>query len=323
MTILEPTANNRNLSLVALCGGVGGARLVRALDRLLPTASITAIVNVGDDEKRYGVHVAADIDTVLYTLSDIVGPHGWGIDGDTTTMMTTLNKLGVDTAFHLGDRDFAHCLWRTNRLSEGSSLSATTTHLATTLGVRPKVLPATDDPVATAVQIADGSWLTFQEYFVERGHRDEVRTLRYDGADVATAAPGVIDAIVNADAVIIAPSNPPLSIWPILAIPGIKHSLETHDRVIAVSPLFSGTALKGPARQVLESLGLGSGTASILAAYDALIDYLIIDDGDSADTQLSSARTVVEAVDTRLTPVDRAQDLVATITRLIGETNAN
>ncbi|VAV92114.1 Lactyl (2) diphospho-(5')guanosine:7,8-didemethyl-8-hydroxy-5-deazariboflavin 2-phospho-L-lactate transferase, partial [hydrothermal vent metagenome] len=160
-------------------------------------------------------------------------------------------------------------------------------------------------------------------YFVERGHRDEVRTLRYDGADVATAAPGVIDAIANADAVIIAPSNPPLSIWPILAIPGIRHSLETHDRVIAVSPLFSGTALKGPARQVLESLGLGSGTASILAAYDALIDYLIIDAGDSADTQLSNARTVVEAVDTRLTPVDRAQDLVATITRLIGETNAN
>jgi LPPG:FO 2-phospho-L-lactate transferase len=322
MAILEPTAKNRNLSLVALCGGVGGARLMRALDELIPWAALTAVVNVGDDETRYGVHVAADIDTVLYTLADIVGPHGWGIDGDATTIMNTLSRLGVDTTFQLGDRDFAHCLWRTHQLAVGSPLSATTSRLAATLGVRPVVLPVSDDPIATAVQIADGSWLSFQQYFVERGHRDEVRALRYDGADTAVAAPGVLDAIAGADAVIVAPSNPPLSIWPMLAIPGIRSAVEVHRCVIAVSPLFSGKALKGPAEQVLLSLGMGSGTQSILAAYDSLVDYLIVDSSDSTDVALSSTDVTIEAADTRLTPVGRAHDLVTTIARLAGGSDA-
>ena len=322
MAILEPTAENRNLSLVALCGGVGGARLMRALDQLIPWAALTAVINVGDDETRYGVYVAADIDTVIYTLADIVGSRGWGIDGDATTIMNTLSRLGVDTTFHLGDRDFAHCLWRTQQLTEGSPLSVTASRLATALGVRPAVLPASDDPIATTVQIADGSWLGFQQYFVERAHRDEVRALRYDGADAAVAAPGVLDAIVEADAVIVAPSNPPLSIWPMLAIPNIRSAIEAHRCVIAVSPLFSGKALKGPAEQVLRSLGMGSGTDSILAAYDSLLDYLIVDSSDSADVTLSSTDVAITAVDTRLTPVGRAYDLIATIVRLAGDSDA-
>jgi LPPG:FO 2-phospho-L-lactate transferase len=322
VAILEPTANNRNLSLVALCGGVGGARLVRALDSLIPTAKTTAVVNIGDDESRYGVHVSADTDTVLYTLAGIMGPHGWGIDGDTTTIMTTLSRLGLDTTFQLGDQDFAHCLWRTIRLEQGMPLSATTAALALSLGIRPTILPATDDPIATSVQIADGSWLTFQEYFVERGHRDEVRSLRYEGADDAVAAPGVLEAIREADAVVIAPSNPPLSVWPILAVSSIRQAVEAHRRVIAVSPLFSGKALKGPAEHVLHSLGMGSGTQSILNAYDGLIDHLIVDTGDSADTLLSNPDVTVVAVDTRLDPVDRAQDLVAMIVGLSGGNDA-
>lgn len=296
--------------------------MVRALDTLLPTAKITAVVNVGDDEMRYGVHVAADTDTVLYTLAGIVGPHGWGINGDTTTIMDTLSLLGLDTTFQLGDRDFAHCLWRTIKLEQGMPLSTTTAGLSRSLGVRPTILPATDDPIATSVQIADGSWLTFQEYFVERGHRDEVRSLRYEGADSAVAAPGVLDAIRLADAVIIAPSNPPLSVWPILAVSSVRQAVETHRRVIAVSPLFAGKALKGPAEQVLHSLGMGGGTRSILTAYEGLIDHLIVDTGDSADTLLSSADVTVASVDTRLDPVHRARDLVAMIQGLSGGNDA-
>ena len=323
MDILGPMADIRNLSLVALCGGVGGARLVNAVDKLLPTANLVAVVNVGDDEPRYGVHVAADLDTVLYTLAGVAGPHGWGIDGDTTTVMDTLSRLGVDTTFHIGDRDFAHCLWRSNQLAAGASLSSVTSKLASTLGVRPTVRPASDDVLSTWVQIDGITWISFQEYFVDRHHRDRVTALDFRGAADASPAPGVLDSISRADAIVIAPSNPPLSIWPMLAMPALRNAVEAHPCVIAISPLFAGAALKGPAANVLESLGVGSGTSSILAAYEAVIDYLIVDTEDAADVALSNEGVQVSVCETHLTPIGEATELVEHLSDIVRGNHAD
>jgi len=261
---------------------------------------LTVVVNVGDDDYMYGAYVAADLDTVTYTLAGMEGPRGWGLDGDTFNVMEALSARGVDTAFQLGDRDLATCLIRTEAIRRGHSLSEVTARIALSLGVEPQVVPATDDEVRTMVQCGDGSWLSFQEYFVHRHHQDEVTALRYDGIGAAHPAPGVVESITAADVVVIAPSNPALSIWPILNIPGIRAALAATKRVVAVSPLFGGKALKGPADRVLASLGLPSGTAGILQAYSGLLDILVIDSQDEADEALSTPETAIVATNTRI-----------------------
>ena len=291
-----------------LSGGVGGARLARGLAAVVPAAQTSVIVNVGDDENLYGVRVSADLDTVLYTLAGIEGPHGWGISGDTFTVMGHLAARGVDTTFRLGDRDLATCLIRTAALASGEALSAVTATLAASFGIGLTLLPATDDPVATRVGTDDG-WLSFQEYFVRRSHQDDVRSLDF-GADASTPGPGVIDAIEAADLVIIAPSNPPLSIWPILAVPGIGPAMaaaRTRVPVVAVSPLFGGRALKGPADRVMRSLGLPDGNAGVAAAYAGLVSHLVVDEGDAADaTALGRNGLTVLAMDTHVGDADAA-----------------
>jgi LPPG:FO 2-phospho-L-lactate transferase len=246
------------------------------------------------------VFVAADLDTVVYTLAGIEGPHGWGIGDDTFAVMDELTGRGTDTSFRLGDRDLATCLRRTEAIRDGTPLSAITAEITGSLGVDVRVIPATDDRVQTRVQIADGSWLPFQEYFVTRRHQDDVIALDYRGATAASPAPGVLDAIEGADLIVIAPSNPPLSIWPILEIPGIRDAVANANAVVAVSPLFGGKALKGPADRVLASLGLPSGTAGILASYEGLLSALIVDGGDAADEELETRSTRVVATDTRI-----------------------
>lgn len=244
---------------------------------------LALIVNVGDDEIIYGVHVAADLDTVMYTLAGLEGPHGWGINGDEFTMMDHLASLGTDTTFRLGDRDMATCISRTEALRRGEPLSRITAGLAASHGVTTTLLPATDDPLRTRVETAEGEWLSFQEYFVMRRHQDRVASLEYSGARHAKPAPGVIERIQGADAVLVAPSNPPLSIWPILAVEEIRAAVAQHDTVVAVSPLFGGKALKGPTESVMADLGLPVGTAGILKAYSELLTHLIIDLGDADD----------------------------------------
>jgi LPPG:FO 2-phospho-L-lactate transferase len=276
--------------------------MARALRAVLDPGHLTVVVNVGDDAERYGVHVAADPDTVLYTLAGVVGPNGWGRRGDTTEVMHALSGLGIDTAFTLGDADLAMCLLRTELLSAGVPLSVVTSEMSERLGVADvAVVPVTDDPLRTWVQIRDGSWLSFQEYFVDRGHADEVTALAYHGAPVATPAPGVIDAITSADTLVIAPSNPPLSIWPILSIDDVRLAVADHPVTIAVSPLFGGRALKGPAAEVMAAVGLSKGTRGVLEAYDGLIDTLYVDAGDAGDVSLGDEFGVsVVAADTRL-----------------------
>jgi LPPG:FO 2-phospho-L-lactate transferase len=259
---------------------------------------------VGDDDFIYGAHVAADLDTVAYTLAGIEGPQGWGIAGDTTHVLDEMADRGLDTSFRLGDRDLATCLYRTERLRTGWPLSTITAELADSLGIDNRILPATDDAVRTTVQLADGSRISFQDYFVKRRHRDTVAALEYDGAAASRPAPGVVAAIDRADLVVIAPSNPPLSIWPILAVPDIRPAVERASRVVAVSPLFGGRALKGPAAEVMASLGLPPGTPGVLAAYQGLLTTLVVDSEDAADEALSTERTRILAADTRI--ADRA-----------------
>ncbi|MEZ5176533.1 MAG: 2-phospho-L-lactate transferase CofD family protein [Acidimicrobiia bacterium] len=316
--ILESKRPYFNHRVVLLAGGVGGARMARALRSVLGPGLLTVIANVGDNVERYGVTIAADPDTILYTLAGVVGPDGWGRENDTFRIMDELGTLGVDTTMRLGDKDFALCAYRTARLHEGVPLSVITTDLGRHFGIDDvTLLPASDDPVATSVQIAGGAWLDFQTYFVDRRHRDAVTAVAYIGSVEARPAPGVLEAIAEADLVIIAPSNPPLSIWPISAIEPISVAVAAHPNTAAVSPLFGGKPLKGPADAVMAGLGLAPSTEGVLDAYDGLIDALFVDIDDAADTVLGHDRGVtVHAVNTRLDPVG-GPEVAATILTLM------
>lgn len=270
--------------VVELSGGVGGARMARGL-AALDDLDLTVVVNVGDDTSTHGLAISPDLDTVVYTLARLEGPQGWGRAGDTFALNDELARFGLDNTFRLGDRDLALKIYRTQALARDATLSAVTGVVARSFGIDARIVPATDDPLRTKVRIADG-WVTFQEYFVARRHRDEVLELKFDGADSARAAPGVVEAIATAEHVIIAPSNPPLSIWPILAIGEIRDAVEAHPAVTAVSPLIGGKTIKGPADKVMAALGLPSGNPGVADAYAGLIDRLVIDssDGDDVDS---------------------------------------
>lgn len=305
------------MKLVLLSGGVGGARLARGL-AALPSHDVTVIVNTGDDDLSYGLWVSPDLDTVLYTIAGVQGPHGWGRDGDTHSVMGFLGELGVDTSFSIGDADLALNLYRTHMMRTGLSLSEVTRDLTTRLGVSIDLLPMTDDEVKTVVQTSDGVWRSFREYFVERHHRDRVADVRYAGAVEASPAPGVIDAIRQADAVVIGPSNPVLSVWPILAVPGIAGAVAGAPRVACVSPLFGGKALKGPAAEILADMRLPAGNPGIAAAYDGLLSDLVIDTGDAADrSRLTASGLAVHVRNTLLDSRDQSVEFASWLADLL------
>lgn len=260
--------------------------MARALADHLPAGQLVVVVNVGDDDDLYGVRVCPDLDTVMYTLAGIEGPHGWGIRDDTFCVMDRLAELGVDTTFRLGDRDLATCLARSAALQDGNTLTDVTRELAANVGVDVPLYPATDAALRTWIQTEGGEWLAFQEYFVIRGHRDPVRKVIFEGTMAAAPPEGVVEAIEAADLIVIAPSNPVLSIWPILAVAGIRRAVEEHDRVVAVSPLFGGKTLRGPAATLLAAQGFPAGNAGVLAAYEGLLSDLVVDEGDRADATL-------------------------------------
>ena len=305
--IQGPNSSYSNPFAVLLAGGVGGARAARALSTAFHDDEMLVIGNVGDDDRIYGVHVSADLDTIMYTLAGIEGPHGWGIAGDSFTVMDHLAGLGVPTTFRLGDRDLATCLVRTREIDSGGTLSGATETIRSALHVPTRILPASDDEVRTRIKTRRGEWLAFQEYFVERGHADDVSEIVYAGADRAEPAPGVAEAIEAAGIVVIAPSNPPLSIHPILAVPGIRRALETKDRVVAISPLFGGKALKGPADRVMASMGLPPGNAGVLAAYDGLITDLVVDVTDASDVDTLCGPVRIHATGTLLRSPEQAR----------------
>ena len=269
------------MRVTALAGGVGGAKLLVGLDRVLPSSDLTAIVNVGDDAEIYGVRVSPDVDIVTYWLADLVdAERGWGLKGDTFSVVDALGDLGGKNWFRLGDRDLATCLYRTTRLAEGAALSHVTEEIAESLGVKTRILPASDDPVRTHVVTSDERVLPFQEYFVKEHTTPEVTEVRYEGIDEAKPAPGVLDAIFDSDVIVLCPSNPYLSIAPVVGLPGVRDALVAHPLVVAVSPIVGGRALKGPADRLLKSLGGEARASWVARLYKDFCDVFVLDATD-------------------------------------------
>lgn len=273
-------------NVVVLTGGVGGAKLVLGLTQILPPEAITAVVNTADDFRHLGLPISPDIDTLLYTLSGKANAaQGWGREGESWNFMEAMKSLGGDDWFLLGDGDLALHVLRGHLLAQGNSLSAIISRFARAWGVRTKVLPMSDDPVATQVLTDEGE-LPFQRYFVERRCAPAVRSIRFEGREIARPAPGVTEAILASDtrAIVIAPSNPWLSVDPILAVPGIRDALRaTSAPVIAVSPIVGGRAVKGPTAKLMGELGLTVTNDVIERHYDGVIDGLLIDQRDGTD----------------------------------------
>jgi len=270
--------------VAVLSGGVGGARFVRGLVDALDPEAVTVIGNVGDDVEVLGLHVSPDLDSLLYALAGLNDEErGWGRAGETWHALETVSRLGGEDWFRLGDLDLGLQLVRTQALREGERLSAVTARIAASLGVQTPVLPATDDPLVTRIQTAAGVF-AFQEWFVARGHRDEVDGLHFEGEEAAEPAPGVVDALARADLLVIAPSNPHVSIWPILAVREVRAALERRSvPCIAVSPLIGGRAVKGPADRMLARLAGGTSPAHVAGCYAGLIDALVVDEADADD----------------------------------------
>ncbi len=273
--------------ITVLAGGVGAARFLAGLLPVVEPRDVTAIVNVGDDTVLHGLHISPDLDTVTYTLAGEINPEtGWGLRGETWNAMATVERYGGAAWFRLGDRDLGTHLHRTGRLAAGDPLSAVTAGVATAWGLELAILPATDDPVRTKVTIAgdDGTprEVGFQDYFVGLQHSVPVRSVRFEGAEAARPGPGVLDAIAAADVVVIAPSNPIVSIGPILAVPGIRDAVEAaRDRAVAVSPIVAGAALKGPADRMLRELGHDASVVGVARLYAPLAGTLVIDQADA------------------------------------------
>lgn len=283
--------------LTVLAGGVGAARFLTGLTQMAPPRSITVVSNVGDDERVYGLHVSPDIDTVLYALAGLFDDErGFGIRGDTFRWLEALERLGEPPWFRIGDRDLATHVFRTLRLSEGAPLSAVTAALATALGVGVRVLPVTDDPLRTVLDTSEGE-LAFQDYFVRRRWQPRVRAVRFAGADAARPAPGVLEAIDGANAVLIAPSNPIISIGPLLAVPGVREALgRRRERTVAVSPIVGGRAIKGPAAEMMAALRVRVDAAGVAQLYAGITGTLVIDTVDAAlaaDVEREGVRAVV------------------------------
>ena len=270
------------MRITVLAGGVGAARFLEGLSHETRREDITVIGNTGDDLELYGLHISPDLDTVMYTLAGVADPtNGWGVEGDTFEALPRLARLtGDEPWFRLGDRDLATHIRRTFLLREGRSLSAATDELRRRFGVRETILPMSDDPVRTYVATPHGE-LDFQTYFVRRRASDDVHGLRFEGSASSTPATGVLEALRDADLVIIAPSNPLISIRPILEVPGVEATLKKRSgRTLAISPLVRGRALKGPTVRMMTGLGLESSAVGVANLYQGLIDTFVLDDQD-------------------------------------------
>ena len=295
------------MKVTVLAGGVGSARFLTGLVRVMPPDDLTVVVNTGDDADIWGLHVSPDLDTVTYALAGRLDVgRGWGLDGESFRCLEAMADLGAQTWFSLGDRDLATHLTRTRSLRDGHTLSAVTAHLGRRLGVATRILPMSDDPVRTRLRTPDG-WLSFQEYFVREKALVEVLEVEYAGADGARPAPGVRDAIVSADAVIVCPSNPVTSMGPILAVPGMADALGAAAApVTAVSPIVGGAAVSGPAGALMRARGLEVSPLGVARAYSPWLACLVVDERDRACAPALAELGVVPVVtDTLMTTAAR------------------
>jgi LPPG:FO 2-phospho-L-lactate transferase len=298
--------------VVALCGGVGGAKLAQGLSMALPPAELSLIVNTGDDFQHLGLSISPDLDSVIYALAGLSDPvRGWGRRGETWTFMEALKGLGGENWFQLGDGDLAMHVERTWRLARGATLSEVTAHLCRALGIAIRVLPMSDDPVRTRVLTAEG-WLDFQEYFVHQQCRPAVREFTFGGAETARAQPDALAALERRDlrAIVICPSNPFVSVEPILAVPGIRAAIQqSHAPVVAVTPIIGGKAIKGPAAKMMAELRLDVSGEAVARRYAGLIDGFVIDQADPLpkslqDIRFFSAATLMTTADDRVRLAD-------------------
>jgi LPPG:FO 2-phospho-L-lactate transferase len=283
------------VKVLALAGGVGGAKLAAGLEAVVPSGDLSVVVNTADDFDLWGLHICPDLDTVMYTLAGIASPEtGWGIMNESFDALEMLARYGEDIWFKLGDKDLATHVIRTARLRAGESLTGITADLSAALGVRSAILPMCDEPVATVLDAPDGP-LEFQEYFVRRRQRDEVLGVRLSGVDNARPTDAVLETLAGADIVIFCPSNPVVSIGPILAVPGMREALTSSPAPrIAVSPIVGGRALKGPADRMLASLGHEVSAAGVARMYEGLVDGMVIDEVDEG------GRSGIEALGMRV-----------------------
>ena len=286
--------------ITAIAGGVGGSRMLRALAGVVPPERVTAVVNTGDDVVLHGLHVSPDLDTVVYTLGGAANPEtGWGRAGETWEAMGELRALSAGRLawFNLGDRDLGTHLYRTSRLGEGAGLSEVTAEIARRWGVTTRVLPMSDDRVETRVGLAGGREVGFQEYFVGLRHEVEVEQVRFDGVEAARPAPGVLEAIAEADLVVVCPSNPVVSVAPVLAVPGVGDAVaDRRERVVAVSPIVAGAALRGPADRLLTELGNEASVVGVARLWAPFAGTLVVDVADAglaAEVEAAGMRCVV------------------------------
>ncbi len=272
--------------LVCLSGGVGAAKFLQGLIRVVPQEDVTIIVNTGDDIRLYGLHVSPDLDIVMYTLAGLVDEEkGWGIRDDTFYCLDMFQKYGLETWFKLGDKDLATHIYRTQLMKGGLSLDQVTQKLCSALGLIVKILPMTNDKVTPRI-VTNAGEMHFEEYLVKRGAVDRVLNVVFDGAESSHPAPGVIESIRDANAVILCPSNPIVSIGPILAVNGIRDSLiKTKARVVAISPIVGGVTIKGPADKLMNGLGLEVSAYSVALLYRDLLDMFIFDEIDIREKQ--------------------------------------
>jgi LPPG:FO 2-phospho-L-lactate transferase len=307
--------------ITALAGGVGAARLLRGMVEAVPADEITAIVNTGDDTVLHGLHISPDLDTVMYTLADAINPEaGWGLAGETWRVMESLGRLGGVTWFNLGDQDLATHCYRTQRLSEGAPLGQVTAELARSFGVGIHLVPVTDDPLRTRLQLVDGPEVGFQEYFVHLRHDVAVAGVRFEGSEVARPGPGVLEALTAAEVIVVCPSNPVVSIGPLLAVPGVRDRLvERRDRIVGVSPIVAGAALKGPADRLLREMGFESSVVGVARWYAPWMGTLVIDEADAGlagAVEAEGVRCVVAP--TIMSTVERSTALSRTFIDALG-----
>ncbi len=312
-------------SVVVLAGGVGAARFLRGVVRSVPSESLTVVVNTGDDRSFYGVHVSPDIDIVTYTLADRIDrERGFGLAGDTHHLLDRLAALGHDTWFRLGDADYANCLHRTLRLSQGAGLDVVTDELRRAHGLSLRILPMSNDPCPTFVELSDGKRIHFEEYLVRDGAPPDVKAIDLEAAARATPAPGVLEAIGRADMILVCPSNPIVSIGPILAMPGLRSALDASNApIVGVSPIVDGAPIKGPAHTLLRALGVEVSALGVAQFYSDWMDGFVFDERDSAllpmieglgleaislDTMMVSAAVSQSVAEAALAVADRLRE---------------
>ncbi len=309
------------LTIVALAGGVGGAKLAHGLSRILPPEALTVIVNTGDDFTHWGLNISPDLDTVCYTLAGMANPlTGWGRDGETWRMFESMQVLGAPDWFRLGDLDLATHIERTTRLRQGEPLSRITHDFCRAWGVAHTILPMSDQPVSTIVDTHEHGELGFQEYFVLRRCAPRVKGFRFQGIESARPAPGVLEAIQAADAIVICPSNPWVSIDPILAVGSLRTAIH-RKVVVAVSPIIGGETVKGPAAKMYAELGISPSALAVAHHYGSLLSGFIIDEADhsllpnieSLGMVVSPMHTLMKNTDDR---ISLAEDVLNLIRRL-------